>query len=73
MTNPKAPRKEAKFAFFGRQIKKSNGRLYEISNRLIFLVNTLKNVKYDYFLGALILACAAASLAIGTLNGEQET
>ena len=26
-----------------------------------------------YFLGFLIAACAAASLAIGTLNGEQDT
>jgi len=26
-----------------------------------------------YFLGFLMFACAAASLAIGTLNGEQET
>ena len=29
--------------------------------------------KLNYFLGFLIAACAAASLAIGTLNGEQET
>ena len=27
----------------------------------------------NYFLGFLMLACAAASLAIGTLKGEQET
>lgn len=29
--------------------------------------------KPNYFLGFLMFACAAASLAIGTLNGEHET
>ena len=33
----------------------------------------LTNLLTNYFLGALICACAAESLAIGTLYGEQET
>ena len=28
---------------------------------------------FNYYLGFLMLACAAASFAIGTLNGEQDT
>ena len=30
-------------------------------------------LRRDYFLFSSIAACAAASLAIGTLNGEQDT
>ena len=99
MTNPKAPRKETEFAFFSRQIKKSNRQinssnrlgkglkfaysrrqqkklsrsLLDISDCLIFFGNTLECVKFNYLRGDLILAWAAANLAIGTLNGEQET
>ena len=36
---------------------------------------SVKNMPYggSYYFAELIAACAAASLAIGTLNGEQET
>ena len=36
-------------------------------------LDIVKNLRRTYYLGFLICACAAANLAIGTRNGEQET
>ena len=53
--------KSSKRTFFITQDKKR-----EMFIAFLFLV-------FNYYLGFLMLACAAASFAIGTLNGEQET
>ena len=48
------------------------GQFYNLVCLSCYKAECLFTIK-AYFLGFLIAACAAASLAIGTLNGEQDT
>ena len=57
------------FVDFLKFCKNSKGRLKQPPYFYVFV----KKLSYYFALGARILACAAASLAIGTLNGEQLT
>lgn len=43
----------------------------ELTTRIIKRIKSIERKKS--YIPSLIAACAAASLAIGTLNGEQET
>lgn len=61
--------------------KNKNSHTYKKSKRVFLSLQDKKRemfiaflfLLFNYYLGFLMLACAAASFAIGTLNGEQDT
>ena len=55
------------------QKKKKGVPILSVHLYFSYLILKRLGFKINYFLGFLIAACAAASLAIGTLNGEQDT